>query len=94
MARRLARNRCGVGDSLSVCKVKALTSPVAVLAGVITADDRAGDDLADAACKLVVLEHLAPPSVRRRGTRPPWPSHAWLTGLRALVLQDSAETLT
>ena len=32
-------------------------------AGVITADDRAGNDLADAACKLLVLEHRAPLNV-------------------------------
>ena len=59
MAQRLARS----GDALSVRKVKVHT-PEAVLAGVITADDRAGNDLTDAACKLVVLEHRAPPSVR------------------------------
>ena len=55
----------GLGDNLSVRKVKAHTTSEAVLAGVITADDRAGNDLADAACKLaLVLEHRAPPSVR------------------------------
>ena len=36
----------------------------AVLAGIITADGRSGNDLADAACKLVVLEHCAPPNIR------------------------------
>ena len=45
-------------------KVKAHTAAEAVLAGAITADDRAGNELADAACKLVVLEHRAPPNVR------------------------------
>ena len=30
----------------------------------------------------------------RRGFRPTWPSHAWLTGMRALVLRDSVWTLT
>ena len=54
----------GLGENLSVRKVKAHTTPEAVLAGIITADDRAGKDLADAACKLVVLEHLAPPNIR------------------------------
>ena len=54
----------GLGDSLSVRKVKAHTTAEAVLAGAITADDRAGNELADAACKLVVLEHRAPPKVR------------------------------
>ena len=54
----------GLGDNLSVRKVKAHTTSEAVLARVITADDRAGNELADAACKLVVLEHRAPPSVR------------------------------
>ena len=53
-----------LGDNLSVRKVKAHTTPEAVLAGVITPDDRAGNDLADAACKLVVLEHRAPPNFR------------------------------
>ena len=53
-----------LGDTLSVRKVKGRTTPEAVLAGAITADDRAGNDLADAACKLVVLEHRAPPNVR------------------------------
>ena len=58
----------GLGDNLSVRKVKAHTTLDAVLAGVISADDRAGNELADAACKLVVLEHHAPqPSVRWRG---------------------------
>ena len=54
----------GLGDNLSVRKVKAHTTPHAVLAGIITADDRAGNDLADAAHKLVVLEHRAPPNIR------------------------------
>ena len=52
----------GLGDNFSVRKVKAHTTPEAVLAGIITADDRAGNDLADAACKLVVSEHRAPPT--------------------------------
>ena len=43
------------------------TTAEAVLAGVITTDDRAGNDLADAACKLVVLEHRAPSSARAAG---------------------------
>ena len=30
----------------------------------------------------------------RRGTRPSWPSHAWLTGLLSLVLRGSDGTLT
>ena len=30
----------------------------------------------------------------RRGTRPTWPSHAWLTGSRILVLRGSDGTLT
>ena len=34
------------------------------VAVVITADDRAGNDLADAVCKLVVLDQRAPPNVR------------------------------
>ena len=55
--------RC-LGDSLSVRKIKAHTAPEAVCAGVITAEDQAGNDLADAACKLVVLEHRAPRSIR------------------------------
>ena len=54
----------GLGDSLSVRKVKAHTTAEAVRAGAITAEDRAGNEMADAACKLVVLEHRAPPSVR------------------------------
>ena len=54
----------GLGGNLSVRKVKAHTTPEAVLAGFITLDDRAGNDLADAACKLVVLEHRAPPNFR------------------------------
>ena len=55
MARRLARHAWGgLGDSLSVRKVKAHTAPEAVCVGVITAGDLAGNDLADAACKLVV----------------------------------------
>ena len=67
----------GLGDNLFVRKVKAHTTPEAVLAGVITADDRAGNDLADEACNLVVLEHRAPSNVREaRGSRPIWPSHA------------------
>ena len=74
----------GLGDTLSVRKVKAHTTPEAVLAGVITADDRAGNDLADAACKLVVFGTSG-----RRGFRPTWPSHAWLIGSRALVLRES-----
>ena len=41
-------------------KVKAHTTPEAVLAGVISADDWAGNNLAGAACKLVVLEHGGP----------------------------------
>ena len=45
-------------------KVKAHATPESVLAGIITADDRAGNDLSDAACKLVVLEHRAPPNIR------------------------------
>ena len=53
----------GLGDNFSVRKVKAHTTPEAVLAGVITADDRLGNDLADAACKLVVLEHRVPPNI-------------------------------
>ena len=40
------------------------TAPEAVCAGVIFAEDRAGNDLADAACKLVVLEHRAPRRIR------------------------------
>ena len=69
-------------------KVKAHTTPEAVLAGiVIAADDRAGNDLADAACKLVVLEHRAPPSIRaKRGSQPFRPSRAWRTEVRALAL--------
>ena len=43
----------GLGDTLSVRKVKAHTAPEAMLAGVITADHLAGNDLAGAACKLV-----------------------------------------
>ena len=54
----------GLGDSLSVRKVKAHTNPEAVMAGVISADDRAGNDLAAEACKLVALKHRAPPSIR------------------------------
>ena len=54
----------GLGDNFSVRLVKAHTTPQAVLAGIITADDRAGNDLADAAYKLVVLEHRAPPNIR------------------------------
>ena len=53
-----------MGDTLSMRKVKAHTTPEAVLACVITADDRAGNDLADAACKLVVVEYRALPNVR------------------------------
>ena len=53
----------GLGENLSVRKVKAHITPEAVLAGIITADDRAGNDLADAACK-PVLEHRAPPNIR------------------------------
>ena len=45
-------------------KVKAHTTVEAVGAGVISAEDRAGNDLADAACKVVVLEHRAPQSIR------------------------------
>ena len=54
----------GLGENLSVRTVKAHSTPEALLAGIITADDRAGDDLPDAACKLVVLEHRAPPNIR------------------------------
>ena len=54
----------GLGENLSVRKVKEHTTPEAVVAGIITADDRAGNDLADAACKLVVLDHRAPPNIR------------------------------
>ena len=54
----------GLVESLSVRKVKVHTSADAVAAGLITAHDRAGNDLADAACKLVVFEHRAPPSIR------------------------------
>ena len=78
----------------SVRKMKAHTTLIAVLAGVITTDDRAGNDLADAACKLVVLGTPCPQTSGRRGFRPTWPSHAWLTGLRALVLRGSDLTLT
>ena len=39
----------GLGD-----KVKAHTAPEAARAGVISAEDRVGNDLADAPCKLVV----------------------------------------
>ena len=48
----------GLGDDLSVRSVKAHTTPD-VRAGIISADDQAGNDLADAACNLVVLEHRA-----------------------------------
>ena len=53
----------GLGDDLSVRRVKAHNTPDAVRAGTITADNRAGNDLADAACNLVVLEHRALPFV-------------------------------
>ena len=52
------------GENLSERKIKAHTTPEAVLAGIITADGRAGNDLANAACKLVVLGHRAPPNIR------------------------------
>ena len=61
-------------------------------AGVITADDRAGTDLADAVCKLLVWEHRARKAGEQRGTRPSRPSRAWLIGLRALGLRGSDET--
>ena len=54
----------GLGDSFSVRKVKAHTAPEAVCAGVISAEERTGNDWADAACKLVVLEHRAARSMR------------------------------
>ena len=41
-------------------RTKAHTTPEAVLAGVTTAEDRAVNDLADAACKLVVSGTLCP----------------------------------
>ena len=40
----------GLGDNFSVRKVKSHTTLEAVLAGIIAADDRAGNDLANAAC--------------------------------------------
>ena len=43
-----------MGDNFSVDVVRA---------GIIVAADWAGDYTADAACKLVVLEHRAPPSI-------------------------------
>ena len=49
----------GLGDNLSARKVKAHTTLEAMLAGVISVDDQAGNGLADAACQLVVLEHRA-----------------------------------
>ena len=58
-----------------------------MLAGIITAHYRSGNDLVDAACKLVVLEHRAPPT--KRGSQPFRPSRAWRAGLRALALRDS-----
>ena len=47
----------------SVHKVKEHTTPDAVRAGIISALDWAGNDLA-AACHLVVLAHAAPPSIQ------------------------------
>ena len=54
----------GLGNSLSVRKVKAHTALEAVGDWVISGEDWAGNDLADAACKLVVLEHRAPQRIR------------------------------
>ena len=68
----------GLGDTLSVRKVKAHTTPEAVLAGVITADDRAWNDLADAACKLVVWEHRAPLPERPGGEALGQPGRHWI----------------
>ena len=53
-------------DAWAVRKVKAHTAPEAVCAGVITAEDRAGNDLAGAACKQVILEHRALRSILDR----------------------------
>ena len=47
-----AQNKKADFRSPTMCKMKAHTTPEAVLAGVIIADDRAGNDLADASCKL------------------------------------------
>ena len=85
----------GLGDNLAVRKVKAQTTPEAVLAGIITADDRAGNDLAGAACKLVVFEAPRPAEhSRREALSHLLPSRAWRTGLRASVLRDSVWTST
>ena len=50
----------GAGEPVTR-KVKAHTTLESVHTGIVTADDRAGNDLADCACKLVVLTHRAPP---------------------------------
>ena len=50
-------------------KVKEHTTLEAVLAGIVTADDLAGNDLADAACKVVVLAHRSPPNIREARLR-------------------------
>ena len=47
----------GLGYNFSVREVKAHTTPEVVLAGIFTADVLSGNDLADAACKLMVMEH-------------------------------------
>ena len=56
----------GFDADLSVRKVKTHThtTPGAVRAGIISADDMAGTGWADAARALVVLEHRAPPSIQ------------------------------
>ena len=75
-------------------KVKAHTTPEAVLAGVIAAGGRPANDLAVQLASWWFSNTVPRRTSGRRGSRPTWPSHAWLTGLRALVLRDSVWTLT
>ena len=75
---------------LSVHKVEVFTTLDAVCAGIITADDGAGNDLADAACMLVVLEHRAQLFIGSARQSAVWPSLAGLTGLRELVREATS----
>ena len=71
-------------------KIKAHTCVEAVHSGLISADDRAGKDLADGACKNVVLSHRALPlplAARRAADLPVtciahWIARVWSTRQR------------
>ena len=92
VARRLARGRC-LGDSLSVRKIKAHTDPRRYARALSLLRTRLVMTWLMLLASWWFWSTVPREAFERRGTRPTWPSHAWLTGSRVVALRGSDGTI-